>query len=228
MKFYVLIIISLFFYSGFSQNISVIYFDKQWKEVESKEKAYYYRSMEAVSDTQYIVRDFYINDSLLMLGSYYSLEPEVKHGKFLFWYKNGQLAEEGLYVKNFKFGPWKQYYENGAFRSERTYDGKEIIFRVVDQMPEYTGGPDSLARYLSNNIYYPTLAKDSKIQGVVFVSFIIDEEGNIAETELIKGIGGGCDEEALNVVNKMPKWQPGMNEGKPVKVQYILPVRFKL
>lgn len=102
------------------------------------------------------------------------------------------------------------------------------IFTVVESMPEFKGGMGELYVYLGNNIKYPVMAKESGIQGKVYVTFVVERDGSITDVKVLRGIGGGCDEEAIRVVASMPKWKPGKQRGKPVRVQYNLPVRFTL
>jgi len=105
---------------------------------------------------------------------------------------------------------------------------EEQIFTIVEEMPSFPGGEAALMKYLGNNIKYPAIAKDAGIQGTVFVTFVIDENGNVKDVRVLRSIGGGCDEEAIRVVQNMPKWSPGKQRGKAVKVQYNLPIRFTL
>ncbi len=102
------------------------------------------------------------------------------------------------------------------------------IFTVVESMPEFPGGMGKLMNYLASNIKYPPLAKESGIQGRVFINFVVETDGRISKVKILRGIGGGCDEEAVRVVEAMPKWKPGMQRGKPVRVSYNLPVKFTL
>lgn len=102
------------------------------------------------------------------------------------------------------------------------------IFMVVESMPEYPGGEPALYAYLSENIKYPQMAKESGIQGRVFVTFVVERDGRVTDVRVLRGIGGGCDEEAIRVVEGMPKWTPGKQRGKSVRVQYNLPVKFTL
>lgn len=96
-------------------------------------------------------------------------------------------------------------------------------------MPEYEGGIKGLVRFLAANIIYPEQAKITGKEGTVYISFVVDENGYVTGAKVVKGIGFGCDEEALRVVNKIPKWKSaGMNAGKPVRVRFNLPVSFKL
>ena len=105
---------------------------------------------------------------------------------------------------------------------------EQQIFTVVESMPEFPGGMGALMKYLAENIKYPSLAKESGIQGRVFINFVVEPDGSISNVKVLRGIGGGCDEEAVRVVKNMPKWKPGMQRGKPVRVSYNLPVKFTL
>ena len=103
-----------------------------------------------------------------------------------------------------------------------------IPFIIVQDMPMFPGGTSELMRYLATNIKYPPYAKEAGIQGRVFINFIVETDGSITNVKILRGIGGGCDEEAIRVVKNMPKWKPGMQRGKPVRVPFNLPVKFTL
>jgi protein TonB len=86
-----------------------------------------------------------------------------------------------------------------------------------------------MSAFLAKNIEYPEQAKKEKITGRVFVSFVVEKNGEVSNVKILRGIGGGCDEEALRVVSKMPKWKPGKDDyGNSVRVQYNLPIKFAL
>ena len=95
-------------------------------------------------------------------------------------------------------------------------------------MPEFPGGQSELMAYLSKNIRYPDKAVEEEIQGKVYIGFTVDEKGYITDVKVTRGIGGGCDEEAVRVVKAMPRWKPGTQNGRAVKTMYNLPVRFQL
>ncbi len=103
---------------------------------------------------------------------------------------------------------------------------KEPVFNVVDEMPSFEGGEAALFKYLSNRIKYPRLALENGIKGKVILQFVVNTDGSIQDVKVLRGIGGGCDEEALNAVKKMPTWKPGSMNGKNVRVKYTLPVSF--
>lgn len=102
---------------------------------------------------------------------------------------------------------------------------KPKVYNFVEQMP--SPGYDML-NYLSQNIKYPKAAIKNNVQGRVMVQFVVNEDGSISDAKVVKGIGGGCDEEALRIVNTMPNWKPGKQNGKPVKVLYTQPMNFRL
>ena len=104
----------------------------------------------------------------------------------------------------------------------------DSIYQIVEKMPQFTGGESAMMKYVSENIKYPEKAKEDGIQGRVFISFVVEKDGSVSNVEVKRGIGGGCDEEAARVIAGMPKWQPGMQKGKPVRVNYMMPVFFKL
>ena len=110
---------------------------------------------------------------------------------------------------------------------EPEYEG-EPIFDIVEIMPEFPGGKDALKQYLGENLIYPRKAADKGIQGKVYVQFIVEKDGSITSIKILRGIGGGCDEESVRVVKIMPKWEHGSQRGKPVRVRYTIPIVFKL
>ncbi len=105
---------------------------------------------------------------------------------------------------------------------------KDSVYNIVEQMPEFPGGTNALLKYVANNIHYPEKAKDAGIEGRVFIGFVIRKDGSVSDVKVMKGIGGGCDEEAVRVINSMPKWTPGRQKGEPVNVNYSMPINFKL
>ncbi|WP_420580705.1 energy transducer TonB [Reichenbachiella sp.] len=104
----------------------------------------------------------------------------------------------------------------------------EEIFMVVEDKPEPKGGVKAFYQYVADNIVYPRQAKTDQIQGRVFVQFVVNSKGKISEVVTVKGIGGGCDEEAVRIVSGAPDWIPGKQRGKPVSVRMVLPITFKL
>ena len=105
---------------------------------------------------------------------------------------------------------------------------EDQIFSVVEDDPEFPGGMDSLLAFLQRNIVYPELARENGIEGKVYVTFVVETDGSISNVKVLRDIGGGCGLEAVRVVKLMPKWKPGKQAGKAVRVQYNLPIYFVL
>lgn len=108
-------------------------------------------------------------------------------------------------------------------------DEEEIVFMVVEVMPEFPGGQNALFKFLSENVKYPVIAQENGIQGRVIVQFVVDKDGSIVDVEVAKSGGdASLDKEAVRVIKAMPKWKPGKQRGKPVRVKYTVPVNFRL
>lgn len=106
---------------------------------------------------------------------------------------------------------------------------EQEIFEVVEQMPEFpNGGMAGLMQFLSKNIKYPPIAQENGTQGRVTVQFVVNADGSIVDAKVIRGVDPYLDKEALRVINSMPKWKPGMQRGKAVRVKYTVPVMFRL
>ncbi len=102
------------------------------------------------------------------------------------------------------------------------------IFTIVEEMPTFPGGEAGLVKYLQDHIKYPGMARENGIEGIVYVTFVVDKDGKVKDAKLLRGKGGGLDEEALRVINSMPDWKAGRQNGRNVAVQYNLPVNFRL
>jgi protein TonB len=102
------------------------------------------------------------------------------------------------------------------------------VFNFVEQMPEFPDGPAAMMKYIQSNMKYPAIARENDIQGTVVVQFVVAKDGDITKVNVVRGIGGGCDEEAVRVVKSMPNWKSGKHNGKAVPVNFTLPIKFKL
>lgn len=108
-----------------------------------------------------------------------------------------------------------------------TNEDKEI-YLGADEYPEFTGGAKAWSKYMERNLRYPSRAQDEGAAGKVFVSFVVEKDGSITDVSVIKGIGFGCDEEAIKVIKKSPLWKPGKNKGIPVRVRYNMAINFQI
>ncbi len=107
-------------------------------------------------------------------------------------------------------------------------EGVEGIFVVVEDAPEFPGGDKKRIEFLTENIKYPVEARESGVQGTVYVGFVVEKDGSIKDARVLRGIGKGCEDEALRVIRQMPKWKPGTQRRQPVNVQMTLPITFVL
>jgi periplasmic protein TonB len=98
----------------------------------------------------------------------------------------------------------------------------------IGEKPEFPGGEDAMMEFVTKNIVYPKIASQNGIKGVVYVGFVVEKDGSIDQIKILHGIGGGCDEESVRVVQMMPKWTPGKQNGHPVRAEMSLPVRFQI
>lgn len=117
---------------------------------------------------------------------------------------------------------------NNIINPDSLSDSTLTYFSIVENFPEFPGGSEAMLKYLQENVSYPDSAKLLGIQGTIFVSFVVKKSGKVDNAKVIRGIGGGCDEVALKVVESMPSWIPGKQRGKPVSVKLALPIEFKL
>jgi protein TonB len=104
----------------------------------------------------------------------------------------------------------------------------EQPFVVVEQMPQFPGGEKEMFKFIKDNLKYPVIAQEMGVSGTVIVNFVVGRDGKITRVKVMRGIGSGCDEEAVRVLEKMPAWSPGKQGGKPVLVSYTVPFRFIL
>lgn len=162
-------------------------------------------------------------------------------GAYISWYESGKLRFSRKYLEGLPQDTLMGYYETGAVRRIEIYDGGEMVsgklyeetgeeaeFFPMEQMPQFAGGEQMMLNWLGKTIRYPKTMYKKKVQGLVITSFVVKEDGSTSEAEVVRGIHPDGDAEALRVINSMPAWIPGQQEGKPVDVRYYLPVRYSI
>ena len=115
---------------------------------------------------------------------------------------------------------------DGDSWGEEESDGEADIFQVVEDMPQFPGG--SVQKWIAKNVKYPMIAQENNIQGKVFVQFVIEKDGSVSDVKVARSVDPSLDKEAIRVVKAMPKWKPGKQRGKPVRVSYTVPINFQL
>ena len=101
---------------------------------------------------------------------------------------------------------------------------------IVDQMPSYKGGEQAMVKFIQQNVKYPVTERNAGISGTCYITFVVEKSGKLSSIRVLRGVAGGkgCDKEAIRVISKMPKWNPGKQKGKLVRVQFALPIKFTL
>lgn len=111
---------------------------------------------------------------------------------------------------------------------EEEEESAQTIFTVVEEMPQFPGGETELLKFINKGIKYPIIAQENGIQGRVICSFVVNRDGSVVDAEVMRGVDPSLDKEALRVIGTMPKWTPGKQRGKPVRVKYTVPITFRL
>ncbi|NOY97536.1 MAG: energy transducer TonB, partial [Chlorobi bacterium] len=110
---------------------------------------------------------------------------------------------------------------------EEEEDDTQVFF-IVEDMPEFPGGDLALRKFIANTIQYPVIAQENGIEGKVYVTFVVDKDGSVSNAKILRGVDPSIDKEALRVVSNLPRWKPGKQRGKPVRVSYTVPINFVL
>ena len=224
----------------FSQDTIYKYYDKFWSET-SKDNYLYTGKLYKNTNDKWIEIDYYKKGIVKMKVEYDDQEAKFRNGKYICYFENGKVSEKGLYVKNKKDGEWIWYFENGKACAKENYNmdklidgkfwnesGKEVQFKQKDLSEFYPGGNDSLKSFIARNLNYPLMARETGISGTVYVAFFVNKDGKITDITVKRGIGGGCDEEAIRVIKLMPKWLPVINHNRIEKTDFFLPIKFTL
>jgi TonB family protein len=211
-----------------------------WYENGNKKSEHHYRN----GKLEGLYTDWYTNGNKSYEVNYVD---NVTIGTMRKWYENGQLKSEVTYVP--ASGPWVSadgkaavYYEQGALKRESLFkNDKEVLSKCYDDkgnlvtcetpfyaIPSFVGGLPALSQYLLSNIVYPNQAYLKRIQGKVLVGFIVDKDGSILDAHIVQGVNSDLNVEALRVVRRMPKWNPGYQDGEAVKVRFVQPINFAL
>ncbi|HEY4326082.1 MAG TPA: TonB family protein [Mucilaginibacter sp.] len=163
-------------------------------------------------------------------------------GKWIIYDENfKEIYAEGSIYKGLYDGAWKgkindsvdfeREFNQGKLISNKTlykYKPNGEIFTKVDVVPEFAGGIEQFYRFLARTIRYPAVARENGVQGRVIVQFIVEKDGTLNDVKIAKGIGSGCDEEAKRVIELSSPWLPGLQNGKPARVTYSVPISFTL
>jgi periplasmic protein TonB len=218
-----------------------IYYDHNKNKIEDKAMARY---IDVVSydelDSEKVTVLGYFAGFIPKSENHYSLYSKKKqNGRCTEWYQNGNIKSIIDYTDSLTNGERVTYWKNGKLKRKeilkmgnlqegKYYDslGGEISYYPYLKMPTFPGGQTGLSKFLTRNLRYPYAALKKADEGIVYLSFIVDANGQIEDVRVMKGVSKELDEEAVRVVRLMPNWEPAMEDGELVKVKFALPLRF--
>jgi len=239
---------SLFFLSFFLPALitfgqDTTFIDHDWNKVESIENAAYFKIvLYNQTDTNRATETVYFRSGQTKTQKDYAVYKSRKlDGKVKEWFESGQIRKDIEYKDGKKNGQLFTYWVNGNLKRADKYkndsliegkcmtlEGKVMNHYDYERLPGFPGGVNALMQYLQKEIKYPKSANRSGIEGRVQVGFYVNTDGTISGIKIIQSVFNELDEEAMRVVRKMPKWEPGMEDGEAVKAALILPIQFKL
>lgn len=227
----------------FASGQDTTYYDQQGVTVPTLEQASTYKIVfHDQADTARATTVIYFRSGQKKWETHYAnYKRKLQDGKELHWYESGQLKWEINLKDNQKHGLLYTYWPNGTRKRKEFYEkdilmgskcmdttGAEIKYFDFEKNPEFPGGREARLRYLDKELTYPMIARKQGQQGRVLVGFTVDEQGELSNFKILRGVSAELDEEALRVVRKMPKWTPGERDGEVVKILFTLPIRFEL
>ena len=203
----------------YGQKTDTTYYDVDSKPVAKAGSSFYRIAKFVKESTKYEVTDYYTSGQVKMTGTFSSLSPEIRDGVFT-WYKDGQKLNETIY-------------EQGKVKSKRFLQGESkrvqlppatFGFNLLEGVPTYPGGMQELYKYIGNNFVYPKSLLKERPRGKIIINFVVEKDGSIAEVYAKQSVHPLLDAEAIKVIEQMPKWKPGQQNGKPVRVAYDIPL----
>jgi TonB family protein len=157
-----------------------------------------------------------------------STTDDVEFSEYRHMKKSDSREDESNTYTDSRANPVPAVRHGGAAMKKEDPDETGTILTYVKEMPSFPGGDSERLKFLSKNIRYPQQASENGVHGTVFVSFVVKKDGSLDDVKILQGIGNGCDEEAIRVVKKMPRWNPGYQNGKKVAVLFHMNIDFRL
>lgn len=225
---------------------TVIYLSKGYERVSATLDYAYCDHITRLDGGLTFVRRYRADSTLMETGKWLSYNPDSvlkaeRVGEHLNYRKTGELWYIEPYLHGKMHGELRSFYPAGQVKRIEQYvegkslggkcyqpDGAEAAFSPFQQPPSFPGGESAMMNYLSSNIMYPKKARRNNIQGKVLLIFVVEKNGDITNVKALKEVPAGCTEEAIRVLSSMPRWEPGLMDGEPVRVRFSLPIGFRL
>ena len=193
----------------------------------SKKSARYYRVNEGKDGELFIGKTYTVDGKLKAEGRYLDAGLTQPNGPFVFYHANGKVESKGLYVNGNKSGLWERFDVWGGALAEKVYDPEplaNIIYTSAQTMPEYHGGDQrAFVKYVREKV---SPISGDKLKGIVTASFVVEKNGELTDVKVIEGKDSVFDGQLVDAVKSTSPWQPGVDQGRPVRVQMRVPVQF--
>ncbi|NRF39293.1 energy transducer TonB [Pedobacter foliorum] len=231
MKMLITILTLFLAQNTFAQKLDTIWYNNKWKKTQQVSERHFFRVIEKLDTDKYKVKDYFETGSQQMEGFFSSLDPDIKNGDFKYWFKSGKKQMEITYEANQAIQVC-EYNEEGEITKEweripviKVVNGETVTeFRLLQRSPKFPGGTEALNEFIAKNIKYPK--KGSNIKGQVVVQFKVNIEGEAINPTIVISLTPDYDREAINLIKKMPTWEPGRQGGKLVPITLSLPINF--
>jgi TonB family protein len=233
-----ILLISLFSIAATAQDTT--YYKERAEDVDNHTEATYYEVVTHKADSTYTKETYNIDNTKTSLKTY-SKGSRILHGERKERYHTGQLFFECTYINGKKDGAFNAYWTDGSLERTEQYNNGELISATCfdykgskvecddfEKWPQFPDGDESTDMFLGSNLQYPSEAREAGIQGTVYITFIVEDNGEITNIRILRGIGGGCDEECIRMVEMMPRWTPAYLGTKAIRLQVTLPITFRL
>lgn len=195
---------------SYAQKIDTTFYDADWKDTDRANHSFY-RIMSNADDGKFSVTDYFKTGEVQMTGTFKSLSPQVKDGEFVWYHKNGKKQTVTIFQDN-------------ATISTKSWDEEGV--EVINVPPEFPGGMQELYKYIGSNFRYPK-GLTPKPVGKINLSFVIDTDGSITDIVIVESLHQLLDAEAVKVLLRAPRWKPGTQNGRPVRVKYNIPLSMR-
>lgn len=236
-----ILISSFFLLTKFAIGQDTIYLNDNYEDIKSFKEASFYKIIEKF-DNNKILERFYLKSGKIKSETELKVtenDKKVFNGKRKVWYESGELRFMSNFENGKIDGEFLSYWKNGNLKRKDFYkkgklkkghcwneNGEKIKYYDFEIHPSYPGGKQKMNQFIKQNLKYPQLSKKYNIGGKVIVDFVIDINGKIVDANIKQSVNKEIDNEALRIINSMPKWKPGLQDGIPVKVKYRIPIVF--
>ncbi|MEJ7779645.1 MAG: energy transducer TonB [Daejeonella sp.] len=217
-----------------------LYLNSELKASSKKKNAAFFQVV-TKTDTGYVAQLLNKKNELESITTYKDPELKILDGYNASYFGKAK-GQEGRYLNGKRQGPWKYFRGDGSISGTLNYNNDVIVSaeylkpngdietdpKKIEQLPSFPGGANAFRNYLNNTLRYPAQSREKRISGRVIVAFTVSPIGEILDVRISSGVNDELDREAMRVVRNMPRWNPGVQFNRPVRVAYVIPIAFAL